>query len=460
MSCCVLGFWRVVLNFGCVVGLALSGAWPAAAMSQGQAEREPSAEARWRALSPERRAELVRRFEELQALPPAERELLVQRAREVQRIERDVLDELSSAQRERLERLAPDARRSVLRELVLDRARDRAERLREALPPERFEAWRGADRDERERMFDDLRRQHERDLPTKVRRIGLEAGLGADEIERLAGLPTEELRRELGHLLRRRVTHWVEENGLPEGVGEGDLERWLAAPPGVFARRYGRLRERLHGFRPPPPPHAGGPPPERRGQRPDFDGPPPNGGRGGPPEGASERRGPGARGPEGRRPEGRDPEGREPQPGDRPGGRPAGPPGGALGDRPLGDRPLDDGPPGGRPGERPVNATGRAWLRRLSGAGAPTIDDRLELAELAPELRPRRMAERQRARFLVALRELGLGDSELTALEAFPPEQLRRAMHELVLERFAEPDPTPASRWPEAPPDRIPVRKR
>src|SRR5688500_8888542 len=83
---------------------------------------DPPLAARWRALPPEGRAELRRRFDELRALPPAEREALVQRARELERLERDVLDELSGEQRERLDAMPAEARRRVLRELALDRA--------------------------------------------------------------------------------------------------------------------------------------------------------------------------------------------------------------------------------------------------------------------------------------------------------------------------------------------------
>ena len=369
---------------------------------------------RWRALSPERRAELARRYEQLRAMPDGEREALVARARELQRIEADVLDELSSEQRARFDAMPAETRRGVVHELVLQRARERAERLREALPTERLEALQRGDRRERERALGDLRREHERELPRRIRAVGTDLGLPEAELGRLVGLPHELQRRELAELVRRRFAAWVAENGPPPGVDPAEVERLLAAPPDVFARRYGRVRERVAelGLLP-----ELGADSDGRGGRPD-------GPRFGPPR-------------EGR-PDGGRPEGGRPDGGRRDGGQRGRDDGGRGGD------PAHAAPPpwarsalGGRPrGDHGLDSTGAAWLQRLRAASAPTVAERLELADLPAERRDQVLGERVRERVLGVLRELGATEAELEPLRTTPLTRLRRATHELLLARF------------------------
>jgi hypothetical protein len=140
----------------------------------------------------------------------------------------------------------------VVRELALDRA----ERLREVVPAERLAALERRDRAEREHARGELRRQHDRELPRHLRRFAEELALPPHEVERLAGLPPEVQRVELRELTRRHMEHWVERNGLPEGLDADAWQRLRAAPPEVFARRYGQLRERFAGHAPPPAPRC------------------------------------------------------------------------------------------------------------------------------------------------------------------------------------------------------------
>jgi hypothetical protein len=341
---------------------------------------DPELAARWHALPPEGRAELRRRFEELRALPTAERDALVRRASEMERLERDVLDELSGEQQARLDSMPAEARRRVVRELALDRARERAERLREVVPAERLAALERGDRAERERARGELRRQHERELPRHLRRVAEELALPPHEVERLAGLPPEVQRVALRELTRRRMEHWVERNGLPEGLDAEAWQRLRAAPPEVFARRYGQLRERFEGqarpfdTEPDGERRPGSGPPWARGGR---------AGRGGP------------------------------------GGAAHGP----------------TQPPAG------VDADAHAWLGRLRAASRPTTEERLELAELAPEQRARELGERMRARVLTVLRELGLDPAELARLEALPPGRWRNAVREAAHAHLGVPLP-------------------
>ncbi len=376
----------------CVVLMGVLCAWSAA----------QDAVERWRKLPPEQQQELVRRFEALQALAPEEREAFVRRGRELVRVEQDVLDELSREQRQRLERLSPDARRRVLRDLVADRLRDRAERLRELLPEERLEALRQGDPRRRERLMDELRREHERALPQRLEHVARDLGLQQGELERLGALAPEEQRRSLAELVRRRAERQVAEHGLPPGIDAEEWERALAAPPEAFARRYGRWSERLglghpgggpHGMGRGPAPRLGDRPGDRPGERRRDGGePPPFGSRDlGPPHG-----GPPSGGP---------------------------PPHG----RPFGDR-------GGR--GRALDATTHAWLGRLRAAGAPTPAERLELLELPPDERKRVLSARIEARVLGVLRELGVDETELAALGSLPPERFRHATRELVLSKL------------------------
>jgi len=448
------------------------------AQSREEVEEEARARAaRWRAMSPERRAELERRFKELSALPEAEREALATRSRELQRIENDVLDELSVEQRARIAALDVEHRRDLMRELVLDRARERAERLREALPPDQIEGLRRGE--DRERLFGELRRQHERELPGHLARLAAELELPAAERERLAALPPEAQRAEFGELMRLRVRRWYEDEGAPAGLDPRALERLLDAPPDVFARRYGRVREHFGGG----PPGHGRPPRGRRGE----------GGPGGP-EGRGGPDGPG--GPGGAEgPRGRPGSDGANGPGDGPDRGPLGGPPGGRGDRPdmrgrpLGGPPsrgetpgLDPGPPpprGGppRPGNRGLEAgpprggppdvgfaddaalegpsstlaerNAARWMRQIREAGAPTVAERIDFAERAPALRARLLGELGRARILVVLAELGVGAAELETLKALEPRAFRRATRDAVLRHLGvAPRSTTAPEFP------------
>jgi len=357
---------------------------------------DPALAARWRALSPEARAELERRFDELRALPPAEREALVRRARELERLERDVLVELSGSQQERLDALTVEARRRVLRDLALDRARERAEHLRAVVPAEHLAALERGDHAQRERARGALRRQHEQELPQRVRRVAEELALPPHEVERLVGQPPELQRVALYELTRQRMARWIERNGLPAGIDTETWQRLRQAPPEVFARHYARLRERFEGLAHSP--GAGG-----DGERRSGGGSPwARGGR--PSSGAADER---------TRVEGRSPERRGSV------GAPTGP---------------DRAPAG-------VDPDVRVWLMRLRAAGHPTTEERLELAELPPQQRGRVLGERVRARVLGVLRESGVDAAKLQRIAALPPVRFRKAAFEALHAQLGVPLP-------------------
>jgi hypothetical protein len=408
-----------------------------------QENRRREAAERWRSLSPERRAELLRRLDEARALAPEERARLLAHARELERIERDVLAELTSDQRQRLDQLAPEARRELVRELAADRARERAERLREVIAPADLEALHGDDPERRRRFLDERRAERERRLPHHLRRLGAELDLPPGELARLEALPREVLHAEIGELLRRRAERWAAEHGLPPGVGQAEWQRWLEGPPDRFARRYGRLRDRFGpsfgplgpgpGPGPGPDPSAEGDPGRRRDERPVGR---PQGGPEGP------RRPPGsAGGPEGPGPpDGVGPPGGSGRPGGPPRGGRGGPGGGPGGGGPGGGGPGSGGAGGRGQGEaaaRP-SAAAELWLQQLRAAGAPTIEDRLTLAELPPAQRRDRMHQRMRSRAEEVLRRLGATEEELAALRPLPHEQFRPATRDLVLRHTAQ----------------------
>ena len=368
-------------------------AGPVAAASQGPARDsaqhpgpagDPAPIERWRGLTPDRRRELRRRFEELRAMPPEERKALMERARTLARIERELVLELTAEQRQRLAGMSSQTRSRVVREMASDRARNRAERLREALPEEQRRRLERADPVERRRFFEELRRSHAGKVPQFLERLSRELELTEEQKSEISHLAPAEKKRRLFELVHQRAQRWVQENGLPDELSAEQWERMQHLPPHRFAHHLMRLRGRLNGtgrgfgqpFGPPPgvlperrpggpPPFAGGPPPDTR-------------------------------------------------PGSRPGMRPG----------------QGPGDPRGRY-ERPSLEV-RQRLRRLREASAPTAADRLELADVSPRERVQRLSERRRGRVLDALREMGVTVALLEKLRSLPMREFREASRKAV----------------------------
>jgi len=215
----------------------------------------------WRAMSPEQRAEVRRRYEELQRLDPEARERTLSRARRFRAEVGRVLESLSPAEREAIERLAPAGRARVLRGIVADEARATAARLRATMTPEERARFADAGPEQRAEIVRSVRERAGERARGAARRLARELGVDAAQIE---GMDRGEVRRRLVDLARRRARRHLEVHGPPEGLDADQWERVLGLPDRQFARAFGRVRARQPDYAAPP---RGEPGPGRRGPR-------------------------------------------------------------------------------------------------------------------------------------------------------------------------------------------------
>lgn len=204
---------------------------------------------RWRSMDASERERMAERFEAFRGLPEEERERLMARAGRLQReIERTLLS-LTPEERAKIEALAPDERRRVLRGLLADRARTSADRLRANLDDEQRRALESAGPKEREKL---MRRIKGEQRSRFVKHLGRELGLSERELRRVEAGTPEERRAALVAAARRRATRYVEKHGLPPEVSAETWANIAASDDAEFVRGYLRIRGRHPEFGVPP----------------------------------------------------------------------------------------------------------------------------------------------------------------------------------------------------------------
>jgi len=223
----------------CLVALVLPA--PAQGREGLQAARE-----RWEAMTPEQRAEMQRRFDELRAMGAERRGELERRYESLRAAERAALEEMPESARRELEALPPAQRGEIARELARDELLERGREVRARLPEavrERVERARPAERGE---VLRELRRgRRDEGLDTALERLGRELELPAEERERVKGLPPEQREARLFELHRARVARRVEREGVPAGVRPDEWEGWSRLPPREFHQRLDQRRREL-----------------------------------------------------------------------------------------------------------------------------------------------------------------------------------------------------------------------
>lgn len=205
-----------------------------------QAESPPVE--RWQKMSPKERAEMQRRFLELEKMPKARRDGLRKRAREI-KLERKRLEkELELGTREKLRRMQPRDRDRILREHQKDQHRRAGQSLREGLDPDRIDWIDQLVGPGRPHPLQGLRGKLRNGVEDRlVERWQANGDLGPKQRERLKGLTTSERRDELLRIRRQRVIDAVEKMGLPAGV---KLEQWQQALQEKRPERFlGKARE-------------------------------------------------------------------------------------------------------------------------------------------------------------------------------------------------------------------------
>ena len=193
---------------------------------------------RWEAMSAEERAEIERRFDELNAMDAERRAEIEQRYELVCSAERTALAEMSERSRRQLEELPAGERGVVVRELAREALAERARRAQEHLPAtlrERLEHAVGVELDALVREIK-LARRDER-LSRALERLAGELGLSPEEQSAIAGLSTAEREAKLFELHQRRLERRVQRDGLPEWIAPEEWESWRGLTPREFRSR-------------------------------------------------------------------------------------------------------------------------------------------------------------------------------------------------------------------------------
>ena len=114
-----------------VLALALALVAPVGAQER---DGHAAARARWERKSPEERAEIQRRFEELRAMDPERRRELERRLERLREMEADTAQELPAEVRERVSELDPEDRHAFLRGCAHQKLAEEGRGMRERLP--------------------------------------------------------------------------------------------------------------------------------------------------------------------------------------------------------------------------------------------------------------------------------------------------------------------------------------
>lgn len=197
-----------------------------------------AASERWHALSPEERERLRERYERYRALSAEERAELAARAHHLKETGARLQRELPPVQHERLDRLPPERRREVVRELVEGEARDIAQRIRSKLPDEWVAELERAAPEERLRFLVEFKRQQKgRMAHIALQQLGQRLDLSQAEIELYKALPQPEREAKVLELRKRAAGTNVEEFGLPHGITPEQWDAWQDLPPEAFFQR-------------------------------------------------------------------------------------------------------------------------------------------------------------------------------------------------------------------------------
>jgi hypothetical protein len=197
---------------------------------------------RWRSLTPGEQALMRERYERFTLMNAAERERLCSRAERLDQLTRRIYTALEPDVRRRVDSLAPERRRALLREMAAQEAHETSLRILRKLPADVRRRVENATPEDRARYLRDFKRQVLR-VDRGLERLGPDIGLTAADIERLKEKP-EALRREkFLELVQRRFDRWVERHELPEGLTPEAWRNVRAMAPADFLSAVMRVRE-------------------------------------------------------------------------------------------------------------------------------------------------------------------------------------------------------------------------
>lgn len=204
-------------------------------------EPTPSAAERWRALSPERRAQLEARFDALKRLDPEERQGLRRLAARIGQFEDDAEQDLSPELRARFLALEPTKRAELVRTLALAEAASTAQTVLRSLPDEVRDGLEEQAAPERQAALRKTRDGRQQRLLSAVRSQPGRFGLTLEDLLRIEGLPQGEQKQALLMRLQGRAVEALRRRSSSDPRLDPDrLERLT---PDRFARAFLHLGE-------------------------------------------------------------------------------------------------------------------------------------------------------------------------------------------------------------------------
>lgn len=203
---------------------------------------------RWEQLSPEAKRKLAERFRRYQGLGDAERARVEARAGRLAKEAKKLESTLGEEERAALGRLPEQERRRVLRDLLKDRARLTASRVRRKMSAEEREAFAKASPGERADLLEVVRKRELSRLPERFERLGSELGLSSQDLKKIKAGDRSSQRAAIAGVVRRRAERQAQDGNLPESVTPSMWERLRTLNDREFLRAVQRIRLRAPEF--------------------------------------------------------------------------------------------------------------------------------------------------------------------------------------------------------------------
>lgn len=202
-----------------------------------------AARQRWERLTPAEKERLRERYESYRNLSEEDRRSLANRARRLSDDAKRVQSALPQETREKMQKLDPEKRREVMKDIVAGEAREKGARIREKMPEEWIDRLEKARPEDRARFLAEFQHKaRERVALAALDKIGKRLDMPKPEIERLQKLPEAERATALLELKKKLSTKDAAEFGLPAGITAEQWEQWQQLPPEQFFEALQRLR--------------------------------------------------------------------------------------------------------------------------------------------------------------------------------------------------------------------------
>ncbi|MFT4538872.1 MAG: iron-sulfur cluster repair protein YtfE (RIC family) [Planctomycetota bacterium] len=200
---------------------------------------------RWNKLTQEEQERMKSRYKALNEVAPKQREQIINDASRLMRLERRIQRSLTDEERQAFESLSGEEGRQIMREMVLEEAREEGRSLIEKLDPKQRQMFREASPETRSSYMSRLRLRQEKQLGSALRELAIELELPQDHVNGLQSLPPERRTAALLEFIRRGIHDRIVAKGLKDTIPDSIWKRLKTMPPGDFLHAMKRMRNKL-----------------------------------------------------------------------------------------------------------------------------------------------------------------------------------------------------------------------